>query len=134
MSKASLDNQNWLALYRDAHQSFFGAAGSVFQKQEEILRVYLKANQDTVFGKKHCFRQISSYEEFSSKVPLRHYEDLDGYISRISQGEKNVLTADDVVCFEETSGTNSHVKKIPYTRGLLGEFDRAIGVWLYALS
>ncbi|MCD4781981.1 MAG: GH3 auxin-responsive promoter family protein [Candidatus Omnitrophica bacterium] len=104
------------------------------ETQENILINYLMQNQNTIFGKKHYFREISSYEQFVRNVPLRQHEDLSVYISQIAEGTQQVLTADPVVAFEETSGTNARVKRIPYTKSLLDEFDRAIGVWMCRIS
>ena len=134
MIKVNSNNQRWLSLYQNVYESFFSSCREPQETQERILKNYLMQNQDTVFGKRYCFKEISSYEKFVEKVPLRQYKDLSIYISQIAQGVQNVLTVDQVISFEETSGTNVQVKRIPYTNNLLSEFDRAVGVWLYSMS
>lgn len=45
-------------------------------------------------------------------------------------GEKNILTKENVLLLEPTSGTTTHNKYIPYTKGLKQEYNRAINPWL----
>ena len=53
------------------------------------------------------------------------------YIQAMAEGERRVLTEEDVLLFELTSGSSGSKKLIPYTRALKREFQRGIKPWLY---
>ena len=54
---------------------------------EKIISKASKTN----FGKDHGFSEISSYEDFKKKVPIRDYEGLKPYVDKVVRGEKNIL-------------------------------------------
>jgi len=101
--------------------------------QKGRLSSYLDANKDTVFGKEHGFRTITSIEEYQRKVPVREYADFTPYMDRISNGERAVLTKEPVTLLEPTGGTSSGSKLIPYTRSLKREFQKAVHPWIFDL-
>lgn len=49
----------------------------------------------------------------------------------MADGEQGVLTKEDILLFELTSGSSGSKKMIPYTRTLKQEFQRGIKPWLY---
>lgn len=84
--------------------------------QEEIFRHLVKSARNTVFGRDHGFDQVTSYEEFKKRVPIRDYEQFKPYIEQIKQGKENVLWKGKPIYFAKTSGTTSGVKYIPITK------------------
>jgi len=117
-------------LYRKEHRRFTSPC-NIKKVQERYLLDLLVRNADTVYGRKHSFGKIKSYEDFAENVPLTVYEDYEDYISAMSNGESNVLTAEKVKLFELTSGSSGGKKMIPYTQSLKNEFQRGIKPWLY---
>lgn len=117
-------------LYRKEHRRFTSSC-NVKEVQERYLFSLLEKNADTVYGRKHGFGEIRSYEDFARKVPLTVYEDYEPYISAMAEGKTNVLTAERVKLFELTSGSSGGKKMIPYTQLLKNEFQRGIKPWLY---
>jgi hypothetical protein len=109
---------------------FLPALANPLPAQHRQLREILHANRETVFGRKHGFASISSYQEFCQKVPPHTYEDLAPYIQRMAAGETGILCADAVTVFEVTGGSTSGAKLIPYTSAGLAAFRRAIFPWL----
>ena len=86
----------------------------------ETLMRLIRENEDTEYGKKYGFRQIRSYADYAAKVPFSGYEDYEPYIDRmLNQGQKNLITSDDVVYYAHTSGTSGASKMIPCTRRAL---------------
>ena len=75
--------------------------------QEKILKKYLKDNRNTKYGKKYKFSKIKSVHEFQKHVPIVEYDDIKHYIDDIKFGKKNVLSYEDPLFFEETTGTNN---------------------------
>src|SRR5262249_17969085 len=55
------------------------------------------------------------------------------YIERIAAGEKNVLTAEDVVRFGVSSGSTAPSKLIPYTPSLLAAFREGIDAFVWGI-
>ena len=81
--------------------------------QDEWRVKLLKKAQHTQFGKDHFFKDIHSYADFQSAVPVSDYEDLKEYIGRIKEGQSDVLWPGKPLYFAKTSGTTSGTKYIP---------------------
>lgn len=99
--------------------------------QQRVLMSTLHKNRHTVFGKKHRFEQIKNATDFRKQVPIRTYEGFAPYIERMASGEKRVLTHEDVIMFELSSGSASASKMIPYTQSLKTEFSLGISPWIF---
>ena len=91
-------------------------AADPIETQERVFKSLVSEAGPTHFGKDHDFDQITSYQDFAEKVPIRDYEELKGYIQRILDGESNVLWPGQPIYFAKTSGTTSGAKYIPITR------------------
>lgn len=123
-------NSLWLAGCIPEYRRFHHAVRHVEAEQQAILRRVLISNADTEFGRLHGFSSIRSAREYQERVPLREYEDFQGWIERIASGSSNVLTRDRVRLFEPTSGSSSASKLIPYTDSLEREFQAGIRAWI----
>ena len=85
--------------------------------QEELLFDLIKANENTPFGKEHNFASIKTVDDFKRLVPLTTYDDYAGYIyEAMETGKKGVVTSEEIIHFNETSGTMGNPKGIPYTK------------------
>ncbi len=131
---ATIANTLWWASNAPAYLRFRRALREPQTVQERKLRVYLKENTHTAFGKTHQFDTIRSYQDFIRLVPLAQYNVLEPWIRRIRRGETNVLTSEPVTHLVPTSGTTGARKLIPFTAGLQREFNAAIGPWLVDLT
>ncbi|MEK2647116.1 GH3 family domain-containing protein [Bdellovibrio sp. BCCA] len=72
---------------------------------------------------------VAGYKEFHEKFPITSYHDYRELFS--SERKTNNKTLPEVVRFQPTSGSTDNLKWIPYTQGLLKDFDAALGPWLY---
>lgn len=117
-------------LYRQEYRRFTSSC-DIRKIQTEYLLKLLKKNSETVYGRKYGFGSIQSYEDFAKRVPLSVYEDYEPYIRAMAEGEHGVLTKENVLLFELTSGSSGSKKMIPYTKTLKQEFQRGIKPWLY---
>ncbi|WP_375585152.1 GH3 auxin-responsive promoter family protein [Cyclobacterium xiamenense] len=79
--------------------------------QHEILFKLIYTARDTGFGKKHHFRQISSYNDFNRWVPIHDYEAMMPYIEQTMKGEQNVIWPTPIHWFSKSSGTTSSRSK-----------------------
>ena len=75
--------------------------------QSKTFNKLLTSALSTTFGQDHEFSNISSYEEFKQRVPVRDYEGLKPYVDRVVEGEKNILWPGQPLYFAKTSGTTS---------------------------
>ena len=86
------------------------------QWQAKTFDNLISSASNTRFGKDHAFSQITSYDDFKKKVPVRDYEALKPYIDKVVAGEKNILWPGKPLYFAKTSGTTSGAKYIPITK------------------
>lgn len=98
--------------------------------QKEHLIEILKRNKDTEFGQRFGFSEIKCVEEYRERVPLQTYDMLEPYIEKIKNGEKNILTSEEVIFFGRTSGTTGPAKFIPVTHSFLAEYKLPRRAWM----
>lgn len=106
---------DYAALGRHALERLRSTCKNADEVQRGILFEILEKNKNTEFGKKHGFSGIKSIAEFQSKIPLSDYNGYAGDISRIINGEENILTAENPIYFCISSGTTGDEKFIPVT-------------------
>lgn len=93
--------------------------------QTKLLMELLQENKDTEYGKKYGFGEIQSIEEYQEKVPVTEYDHYSEYIENMSNNsERNLLSVDDPVWYNKTSGTVGVPKRIPYTPKTRDWFNR----------
>lgn len=86
------------------------------ETQQKVFQNLIASADDTLFGKDHNFAKIKSYEDFSTRVPIRDYEELRPYVDRVVKGEADILWKGKPLYFAKTSGTTSGAKYIPLTK------------------
>ncbi|HEU5126105.1 MAG TPA: GH3 auxin-responsive promoter family protein [Verrucomicrobiae bacterium] len=130
---AAIANCLWATANVPALARFHRALERPEEAQSAWLHRTLKANIDCAYGKKYRFDEIRTYEEFSNRVPLVDYEDIEPWVKRIMRGENQVLTTEKVTHLIPTSGSTRARKLIPFTNDLKREFNAAIGPWILEL-
>ena len=126
-------NTCWIGSMKRAYCQFLDAAQNTEICQREYLKQIIGINKNTCIGNEYAFGNIDSIRAYQKNVPLMTYEDYVSYIESISQGQNNILTSDQILLFEPTSGSSSATKYIPYTKRLKIEFQKAIYTWIYTL-
>lgn len=86
------------------------------ETQQKVFEKLISEAKNTAFGKDHDFKNITSFEDFAAKVPIRDYEALKPYVERVVSGEENILWPGKPLYFAKTSGTTSGAKYIPLTK------------------
>ncbi|WP_324676336.1 GH3 auxin-responsive promoter family protein [Hymenobacter sp. GOD-10R] len=84
--------------------------------QQRVLADLLAQGGSTAFGRDHDFGAIATAADLARHVPVRDYEALYPYISRVKQGEADVLWPGQPLYLAKTSGTTSGAKYIPLTK------------------
>ncbi|MDR0699622.1 MAG: GH3 auxin-responsive promoter family protein [Tannerella sp.] len=88
--------------------------------QHKQLSQLLQTAKNTEWGKHYNFRDITGYNAFRERIPLSVYEDLQPFIERMINGEKNILWPSVVKWYAKSSGTtNDRSKYIPVTCEIL---------------
>jgi hypothetical protein len=84
--------------------------------QEQFLRNLLFAHQDTELGQKYGLKNIKTIAQFREQIPVLPYSSYEPYITRIAQGESNILTNEPVIYIVLTSGSTGKKKLVPVTK------------------
>lgn len=124
--KAALHLQGW-----QLRRRFDRAATHPQLSQQRLLFQLLRRNAQTEFGRRHGFDRIRSEEAFRTCVPVQDYERLLPSIQKVRNGERMVLTADEVRRFNVTSGTTGEPKFIPVTARSQRFSAQLMLQWLY---
>lgn len=117
VSKLSFSEQFYLKCISDgvkARESLEVMTQDPMKYNVDLLMKILDDNKETEYGKKYGFANIKSVEEYQDNVPITDYDSYADYIYRMTEkGEKNILTAYDVVHYAKSSGTMGNPKRIP---------------------
>lgn len=87
--------------------------------QQAVFENLIKNGAKTAFGKEHHFSEIKNIQDFENKVPVRSYEDLLPYFTRVLERESDVLWPGISLYFARSSGTTNGSKYIPLTAAYL---------------
>lgn len=84
------------------------------ETQEGVLFSQLYFAEDTDYGRKFGFKNISNYSDFAAQVPIVTYEEYEPYIEMARQGQRDVFWPGQIRQFAKSSGTtNAKSKFIP---------------------
>ena len=86
------------------------------QTQTNFLRSLLAQHQKTAFGQEYGLGDIQTIDQFRQRLPVAPYTAFEPYIDRMAAGEANLLTAEEPVFFNLTSGSTGKKKLIPVTK------------------
>ena len=93
-----------------------------FDVQQETLLKLLNKARNTQWGKQYDYASVETIEAYQERVPIQTYEDVKPYITRLRQGEQNILWPSEIRWFAKSSGTtNDKSKFIPVSREALEE-------------
>ena len=90
--------------------------------QRNVLQNLVTQAQYTEFGRKYSYSKLFTIKDFKKRVPIHEYDDIRPYISRMMNGEENVLWNTPINWFAKSSGTTSSKSKfIPISEESLKE-------------
>ncbi len=88
-----------------------------FEVQNALFKNLIQSASHTEWGKKHNYKSIKTVEVFRKNVPIQDYESHKPYITRMMEGESDVLWNGKVELYSKSSGTtNDKSKFIPVSR------------------
>lgn len=79
--------------------------------QNDCLLNLLDKAKNTEWGRNFKFNDISSYQEFKSRIPLQSYNSIKNDILRTRNGEKNIMWPSEIKWFAKSSGTTEDKSK-----------------------
>jgi len=126
-------NKIILWLLKNKHNKYIRGAKDTSKYQEKKVLELISRNKNSKYGKKYDFSNIKSIDDYRRIVPIINYEDIEEYILLMLEGKENTLFCERVTLLEETSGSTTSKKFIPYNKSLQNEYNRAIYTWLYDL-
>lgn len=86
------------------------------QVQRAQLAMMIKAAKSTFWGEKYDFASINTYEDFAARVPMSPYEDIRPLVTRMINGERDILWPGRIKNYAQSSGTSDGKSKyIPIT-------------------
>ncbi|MDP3445775.1 MAG: GH3 auxin-responsive promoter family protein, partial [Ignavibacteria bacterium] len=90
--------------------------------QDEWFKRLINQGKNTKWGRLYDYNSINSYKTYAERVPVSDYENLMPYISRLREGEQNILWPEEIRWFAKSSGTTSSKSKfIPVSNSSLEE-------------
>lgn len=123
-------NALWTGSNLPAYWHYRRALQNPRAAQAKLLQRCIELNAGTAYGRKFRFSEIKSYEQFTERVPIVGYDEIEDWIERIRSGEERALTTAKVTHLIPTSGSSGGRKLIPFTAQLQREFNAAIGAWV----
>ncbi len=97
--------------------------------QRRLLLRILRKNARTEYGRRYGFSALCGTKDFSTRVPIVEYSDIEADVDRIKQGQTDVLTAEPPLLFSLTSGTSSAPKFLPITHRGQRRTKRLMAKW-----
>ena len=110
--------KNWILTLSGYFYSklFARASRNVKKAQGNVLRSFIKENASTEYGRVFAFNEIKSLKDYQRLVPLNTYDELEPWIQRQKEGNKNVLMPGSPDFYVTTSGTTGQPKFIPMSK------------------
>lgn len=88
--------------------------------QHELLFGLLQRAKHTEIGKRYDFASIKTYEDFTDRLPIVNYEDIEPLIEKNRKGQQNIIWDSPIKMFAKSSGTtNAKSKFIPVSEDSL---------------
>ena len=100
----------------NAVSSFREVCDRAYEEQKNFLLRIIKKNAHTEFGEKYGFEKIHDREDYGRNVPLSDFSDYDESVSRIINGERNILSAEPPVYYNISAGSTGEPKYVPLCR------------------
>lgn len=120
-----------LAVTRLEYERFMCEIKNPERTIEKTFRGVLRELSSSKYGQLHKIKTNSSFKDFSSNLPVISYEDISSYIMDSSFGKPSYLTSSKIKGYEQTSGSSSSRKIIPYTQAGLKQFQKYFSIYIY---
>lgn len=104
---------------------------SLESSRQDDLHELLSEAKSTQIGQTFKFGSITSYSDFSERVPIHQYEDLKPYIDKMKDGNADILWPGRIQKYAVSSGTTGKGKHLPISAARLAsdkKYMRSIAI------
>ena len=116
------------------YKALLAASANPRAAQAALLRRILAANAGTLFGERFGFGEIDDARAYRKAVPVRTYEELRQHVEAQERTGQPILTAEQPVYYQRTSGTVGAAKDIPVTEAGLRRIRDNQRLFSYAVA
>lgn len=116
-------------LFARSWRRFDRACEDPVAAQTTQLRRILDRAAQTEFGRVHGFADVTDFEGYRARVPVRDHAGFLPWLDRVAAGEPDVLVPGRPSFLGRSSGTTGRPKLIPVTPAYRAEFRRPRRVW-----
>lgn len=128
--KASLASHLWRVACEPARRRLAHALTDPQAAQQAVLERILQNHSNCNYAANHGLHPGMSAADFRDAIPICNYHDLQPWIERLKNDEKDLLFTGHTQAFERSSGSTSAAKWIPFNDGLRLEFQEAVRAWM----
>ena len=128
--KAYCANWLWKMLCEPSRKRLERSLADPALAQATVLERILRQHGACAYAQAIGLRPDADYATFASTVPVVDYNELAPWIERVKQGEPDILCLGEILAFEQTSGSTSGAKWIPFNATLRAEFQEAVRAWM----
>lgn len=123
----------WLAAAasRQSHSKILATLNVPEKTQTDTLRAITDGLSRSEYGRQHALASRADYEEFAARIPIAKHEDFADELSRMLDGDADVLWPGRPRSWRMTSGSSGPRKEIPVTGALEHVFTRFILAWCH---
>lgn len=109
-------------IFKHSYRAMVRDPENAIKKQDELWQEMTSYAAKTAFGERYHFKRIESLNDFKRLIPIQTYETLEPFITKMIEGEKDLLWPGKIKMFAKSSGTsNAKSKFIPLSKASLSE-------------
>ncbi len=112
-------------LLSPASGRFHNALGNPQLAQQRVQEEICKNLVNSEYGR---FLKINDIQNWQN-IPIVEYYEIENWIVKGKDNKKSLLTSDEILFYEKTSGSRGAAKLIPYTKSLRRSFNQMFCVW-----
>ena len=109
-------------------RAFHSALLAPGRVQDRVREDVARAMAQTEYGRSLGVTDAAS---FRARAPVVSWEEIAPWVDRQRKDEGRVISAEDVLFYEKTSGSTGPAKYIPYSRALRRTFSRMFTAWAH---
>lgn len=116
-------------LLTPAANKFHHALKNPQASQQAVQKAIIKRLIQSEYGKSLNIKSLADWHN----IPIVAYHDIEKSILQQKETKKPLLTSENILFYERTSGSRGAAKLIPYTKSLLSSFNQMFCVWAHDL-
>ena len=124
-----------MAYGKISYKKYINKSKKANEINKKLLLKLIKKNRNTEFGKKYDFGSIKTITDYQKKVPYTTFSDYKDYVEKTVQtGKQNLITADKICYFANTSGTMGNKKRIPIVNKTFNAYLNCATIFIWNLK